>query len=210
MILKIKEHPGAAVQLFVAEKGPRAGDFFTSPTPLVPSETELDKEIEPAGDINHKAWPDTKVMGIPRRYAVIVVSPSPEIVADVRKQVRNVSVKGRGDADVRVYAESRSPIAGRTIPKEPPGNAQADVSVQDSSIFQPDRENAPAVSRVLQVKENATVCLVCGGWAGVRVPNLLSQDASQTQHPSDENKTNDPFHIPLTISFTISAGSVPP
>lgn len=193
----------------MAEKGPRAGDFFTCPTPLVPRETELDKEIEPAGDINHKARPDTKVMGIPRRHAAIVVGPSPEIIADVRKQVRDVSVKGRGDADVRVYAESRSLIAGRTIPKEPPGNAQADVSVQDSSIFQPDRENAPAVSSILQVKENAAISFMRGGGAGVRVPFLLGCHCSGGQGKYKGYKKGKLFRLCRNYSSNINAGSPP-
>lgn len=84
-------------------------------------------------------------------------------------------------------------------------DAQADVSVQDTAIFRSDGENASVVVCILQVKENAAVCLVRGGGAGVRVPNLLGCSGNGYQSKYEGNGKM--FHSSGCYSSNINAGS---
>lgn len=109
-VLEIEEHPCTAVLPVVPEEGPGTGDLVAGAAPLIARETELNEEVEPAGNIDHYSRPDAEVVGIRGRHATIIIGPSAEIIADIGKQVRDVLVKRCGDADVRVHVEGRSAV----------------------------------------------------------------------------------------------------
>ena len=193
----------------MTEEGPGTGDLVARAAPLIARETELDEEVEPAGNIDHYSRPDAEVVGIRGRHATIIIGPSAEIIADIGKQVGDEPMKGCGDADIRVHVEGRSVVTGGSVPQVPAGDAQTDVSVQNSAVFRPDGENAAVVSCILQVEEDAAVGLVRGGGTGVRVPLFLGCRGNGGQSKYEGYEKGKMFHFSGCFQSNMNIGSPP-
>lgn len=174
--------------MVVEAEGLPTGSFLPVHTaPLVAYEANLEKDKEMVGQFHDKARTDAKIVVIARGRSAII-GPSPEIVADIGIQIRNIGREGGMQSEIGMDVDDRTgALAG--IDHESAGNAHAEMFVKNMAEFGGNAEYIAASPGMHPADADAGIVPVLRKDAFFGAPQALGMDTSAC----DKQRNNEDY-----------------